>query len=292
MMESAGKRVTRQKRKYGYAQPPPPTNCKHTVSFDEQESLPFTTPNAHYHMSNDVRHKLNISSWLGENLGDPTLQVSLIHLYFTSLTRIFQDFLPRLKNHILGRILEQDYDGDETEFTSAKRNTVVFSNNRLYRHKVLRVNYTTYDLRREQDSLNPRTHANVMVLSHEDDDSAHPYWYARIIGNFHATVHFKGLASHPTIQPGLYHIDFLWVRWYGRDLTHNSGWKAKRLHRLGFINSQDPGAFGFIDPKHIIRAVHLIPAYAFGTVNDLLPPSIVRSPYDNDRDWMYYYIAM
>ena len=58
-------------------------------------------------------------------------------------------------------------------------------NDRIYRHKVLRVNYTTYNVRREQDSLNPRTHGDIMVLSVDD---THPYWYARIIGIFHAMV--------------------------------------------------------------------------------------------------------
>lgn len=35
----------------------------------------------------------------------------------------------------------------------------------------------SYDLRREQDSVNPRTHA-------DDDESgldSHPYWYARVL---------------------------------------------------------------------------------------------------------------
>ena len=81
----------------------------------------------------------------------------------------------------------QEFTGDETGFTPAEQSSVTFVNNRLYRHKVLRINYTTYDLRRAQDSLNPRTHANVMVLAHEDDaEISHPYWYAWIIGIFHA----------------------------------------------------------------------------------------------------------
>jgi hypothetical protein len=135
--------------------------------------------------------------------------------------------MPRLKNHLLSRILQLDYDGDETDFTSAQQNTLTFVNNRLYRHKVLRVNYTSYDLRRNQDSLNPRSHADVMVLSHEDDESGHPYWYARVVGVFHATIQFKGLASHPAIKADVRNMDFLWVRWFGRDLHHKCGWKAK-----------------------------------------------------------------
>lgn len=200
--------------------------------------------------------------------------------------------MPRLKNHLLSRILQLDYDGDETDFTSAQQNTLTFVNNRLYRHKVLQVNYTSYDLRRNQDSLNPRSHADVMVLSHEDDESGHPYWYARVVGVFHATIQFKGLASHPAIKADVRNMDFLWVRWFGRDLHHKCGWKAKRLHRVGFINAEDPGAFGFLNPKHVIRAVHLIPAYAWGRTKTLLPPSITRSPSENDEDWVFYYINM
>ena len=200
--------------------------------------------------------------------------------------------MPRLKNHLLGRILKLEYDGDETEFTSAKRNSINFVNNRIFRHKVFRVNYTTYDLRREQDSLNLRTHADIMVLSHEDEDSRHPYWYARVIGVFHALVQFKGLSSHPTIEAGAHQMEFLWVRWFGMDLAHRSGWRAKRLHRVGFIDSEDTGAFGFLDPSHVIRGVHLIPAFAHGHTNNLLPPSIARLPSERDKDWMYYYVSM
>ena len=69
------------------------------------------------------------------------------------------------------------------EFTSEGRNTVTILNNLIYSHKVLWINYTTYDMRREQDFLNPRTHADIMVLSqepetHEDGMPEHPYLYA------------------------------------------------------------------------------------------------------------------
>ncbi|THH23073.1 hypothetical protein EUX98_g8103 [Antrodiella citrinella] len=64
-------------------------------------------------------------------------------------------------------------------------NTAI-SNNRMYRHKVLRINYTTYDVRRAQDSLNPRTHSDIMMLAHEDNDNGRSqYWYAHIVRLFH-----------------------------------------------------------------------------------------------------------
>ncbi|KAG2336702.1 hypothetical protein BDR05DRAFT_896368 [Suillus weaverae] len=244
------------------------------LRFEDSERLPHTDPRVHYHISNGARHFLSISQWLRKNDGDPA----------------FTEFLPRLKDHILARLLGHDYDGDEVSFSSAQRSQLMLVNDRIYRHKVIRINYTTYDLRREQDSLNSRTHADIMVLSHEDDEAnGHPYWYARIIGVFHALVSYRDPAANSSSYDPV-QVDFAWVRWFGRDLTHRSGWEVKRLHRLGFIPSEDPGAFGFIDPKHIIRGIHLIPAFAHGHTSEYMSPSIARHPSDNDEDWTYFYL--
>ena len=61
------------------------------------------------------------------------------------LTLQMQDFIPRLKNYFLSRLLGRQYDGDELEFTANDRRSVIIENNEIYRHKVLRVNYTTYN---------------------------------------------------------------------------------------------------------------------------------------------------
>lgn len=200
-----------------------------------------------------------------------------------------------MKDHLLGRLLGRPFSGDDVPFAPEERKKLLFVKNQLYRHNVLRINYTTYDLRRCQDSLNPRTHANIMVLSHEDDNNnndndndnnaedAHPYWYAKIIGIFHALV------RHPN-HPEHVSMDFLWVRWYGRDRKHPSGWKAKHLPRIGFINSgsDDTMPFGFLDPTDVIRGCHLIPAFHHGRPDELFPPSIARYK----EDWDYYYVNM
>jgi len=192
----------------------------------------------------------------------------------------------------LARLLGRVYNGDELTFTPAERNTITFVNNRLYKHKVLRVNYTTYDLRRSQDSLNPRPHADFMVLSHEEDEHGntdHPYWYGRIIGIFHVLVHHSGpMSQSKEPKP----MQFLWVRWFGRDMSIRTGWKVKRLHRIGFLESGDVSAFGFLDPVLLIRGVHLIPAFHYGRTMALLPPSIVRNTSEQDEDWVYYYVNM
>jgi hypothetical protein len=144
-------------------------------------------------------------------------------------------------------------------------------------------------MRRAQDSMNPRTHADVMVLSHEDEENEkkrHPYWYARIIGIFHANVRHVGpmsKCSDPRKR------EFLWVRWFGRDMKYRAGWKARRLHRIGFA---DYDSFGFLNPKEVIRGVHLLPAFAHGRTSAYLGPSIARQPSEKHEDWMYYYVGM
>lgn len=203
-----------------------------------------------------------------------------------------QGFLPRLQSHLLSRLLDHPFTGEEEVFTPAELNTVCFKHNRLYRHKVVRINYTTYDVRRAQDSLNPRTHADFMVLSHETEDAdgkSFPYWFGRIVGIFHADILHTGPHSKSS-EPQ--RMEFLWVRWFGRDTTHKSGFKARRLHRVGFVPADDPEAFGFLDPQEIIRAAHLIPAFHFGRTGELLGPSIVRQPQEKDEDWQFFYVNM
>ena len=135
-------------------------------------------------------------------------------------------------------------------------------------------------------------HANVMMLSHDNDSDKHPYWYARIIGIFHVVV------RHPSsINP--IKLDVARVRWYGRDPDSNyqPGWKTCHLPQVGFVEYTEDGsnspAFGFVDPIHIIRGIHLIPAFKHGVTNELLPPSnSARLPNEGDVDFNFFYVNM
>lgn len=200
--------------------------------------------------------------------------------------------MDQLKDHLLSRVLNQSDDGDDVIFSDEDRLSLSIVGGCIYQHKVLRVNYTSYDMRRGQDSLNPRTHANVLLLSHSGDN--HPYWYARILGIYHVVVQHPSLSDSTT-------IDFLWVRWYGSDpITHRRyGWKARRMYRVGFVPHEiddDTGlspAFGFINPLDVVRGIHLIPAYNHGTTTDDLPPSqTARLESENDEDWNFYYVNL
>jgi len=207
------------------------------------------------------------------------------------LTTAFQNFIRKLKNHLLSRLLDQEFDGDEFEFTDEDRSTVRIVGDHIYSTKVLRVNYTSYDMRRDQDSMNPRTHCDVMVLSRETGPQAHPYWYARVLGVFHArVVHSGPQAKNRSIQ----HMEFLWVRWFGIEPNYRWGFTAARLPMIGFIPDIDDAAFGFLDPSLIIRGCHLVPTFANGRTSQLLQTSAPTAgrPIDENDDWMNYYVMM
>ena len=209
------------------------------------------------------------------------------------MSHVLQDFMPKLKDHILARFQGIAYDGEQQAFTDEDHDGIKFVSNRIYRHKVLRVNYTTYDMRRAQDSINLRTHPDIMVLAHEDDDNekmeTHPYWYARVVGIFYVNVRHTGPTSRST---EVHRMEFLWVRWLALDSDHQGGFRTRRLHRVGFLSGDDPNAFGFLDPVLVVHAVHLIPAFTFGRTDEIMGPSIVQSEDDGDEDWSFLHVNM
>ncbi|KIL62147.1 hypothetical protein M378DRAFT_13086 [Amanita muscaria Koide BX008] len=186
-----------------------------------------------------------------------------------------KNFILRLKTHILVRLRNLQYNGDEYQFTDDELNDIIILDDTLYRHKVLRINYTTYDLRRDQDSVNPRNHADIKVLADEEGStSMHPYWYARVLGVFHVNIYLKSDASRKHQR-----VDFLWVHWFGRILDQPGGWKARCFHRVGFVNAQDEAAFGFVDPANVIRSVYLIPDFDGHSDNE-----------NSSGDWTQFYV--
>ncbi|KAF8156614.1 hypothetical protein B0H34DRAFT_658016 [Crassisporium funariophilum] len=149
-------------------QPPAPS-----IPFEQSDPLPLTPPELHHHISNTQQFHENIPRWLDLHDED----VALIN------------FLPQLKDHLLSRLLGHVFNGVEPTFTDDERDSVEIIYNWMYRHKTMCVNYTTYDMQREQDTVNPRTRPDIMVLSYEDDgDSYHPYWYACVLGIFHVNI--------------------------------------------------------------------------------------------------------
>jgi len=154
----------------------------------------------------------------------------------------------------------------------------------------MRLNYTTYDVRRAQDIINPSTtHCNIMLLAEHGASkvglhSQHPYLYARILGIFHANVTYVG--------PGMVdycsrRVDFLWVRWY-QYVEEGAGWDVSRLDRVCFPPMADKHAFGFVDPDDVLRGCHMIPQFSHGP-RHLDGSGISRCAHDA-TDWHFYYV--
>ncbi|KAG2061622.1 hypothetical protein BDR06DRAFT_1042018 [Suillus hirtellus] len=80
------------------------------------------------------------------------------------------DFILKLKNHLLSRVLGYEYDGNEHQFSDSERNDLCFINNLCW------VNYTTYDVQHNQDSMRPGYNCAIMTLSREEGNHIHPFW--------------------------------------------------------------------------------------------------------------------
>ena len=176
--------------------------------------------------------------------------------------------MSKLKDHLLNRLLGKDFDGDDPQvFTESERNSVWIANNQIYSVKTLSINYTTYDIRRDYDTINPHNHQFVMVRSPENGTEAHPYWYAQVLGVYHAFVSTTHPGAH---DQSVRRMEFLWVRWLGLEPKYRSGPRHARLPMVGFVEDSDELAFGFLDPSLVIRGCHLIPRFAAGRTNTLM----------------------
>lgn len=130
----------------------------------------------------------------------------------------------------------------------------------------------------------------MMLAPETDPPETHPYWYARVLGIFHADVlHTGANATTRSVQQ----IEFLWVRWFGMAQGHRYGSAAARLPKVGFVDQVDDLAFGFLDPALVLRGCHMIPAFAGGRTLSLLSvnPTAGRLP-DDDADWDAFYVNM
>ncbi|KAI0750001.1 hypothetical protein C8Q80DRAFT_1353357 [Daedaleopsis nitida] len=269
---------------------PPSQSSKVPMPGDPSEDVVGCSPELHYHIAESRRNPINISNWTFAHKGDPALK----------------GFMLNLQNHILGRLANRfgpthtpDEDQAIGEFAFSDRSRLVIHHGHMYPHQILRLNYTTYDLRRSQDIINPRTHGDIMLLSGHDPDtdgssSNHGYEYARVLKIFHVNVRLQDSS-----MTAFERMDVLLVRWFRVDRTVRGGFKAKRLYRLEFTPTDDDHfAFGFVDPSDVVRASHIIPAFAHGRTDELLSQSIARDvavqtqeDSDNkDTDFRYHYV--
>ncbi|QRV91939.1 hypothetical protein RhiJN_19957 [Ceratobasidium sp. AG-Ba] len=212
----------------------------------------------------------NIAAWVSDQHAEPSVKF----------------FLLQLKQHLLGRVLGTP---DRQEFTTTDLAKIDFYKQRMYRHKTLRINYTSYDVLRQQDILNPSTPNCFVVLANAPDrePDEHPFIYAKVLGVYHTNVIYAGRPPR--------RMDFVHVRWMYYDENRPGGWKLNRLDRLAYqgcnVDTDILDAFGFVDPSNIVRATHLIPDFVSGTTKAYL--NIPLSVSHDDAvygDWNGYYV--
>ncbi|KAF7293360.1 hypothetical protein MKEN_01466400 [Mycena kentingensis (nom. inval.)] len=200
-----------------------------------------------------------------------------------STLHLSQDFIAKAKSHILRRLCNLK---DDDPITQQQHANLIIQGDRFYTHATMRVNYNTYDLRRDQDVVNPRTRRFVMLHSPDDNEDTHPFLYACVLGIFHAKVLLADSNEPAQI------MQFLWVRWLQRSVAWDCGLERKRFPSVHYVSHEDPDAFGFIDPADVVRGAHLIPAFAWGRTKKYLPTSFIRRDCDDKGDWAYHFVNM
>ena len=135
----------------------------------------------------------------------------------------------------------------------------------MYGHHLARFNYTTYDIRRSQDVINPGTsHRDIMLLANKDEsnsDSKHPFLYARVLGIYHVNAIYTGEGR---LDCSAQRVEFLWVRWFEYDGRSSTEWQDMKLDSLRFPPMSIEGAFGFVNPADVLRGCHIVPSFAGG----------------------------
>lgn len=169
---------------------------------------------------------------------------------------------------------------------------VFFKKDRIYHHRLIRFHFTTYNVWRGTDIINPGTsRCNVMLLADQVDGSVtpsnlHHFLYAWVLGAYHANVINTG--------PGMLdyearRFDFLWVQWFEVTNPGSSGWSHSTLDSVHFPPMHGDNSFGFVDPKDVLRACHILPAFAKGK-RQANGVGISRCAKDS-KDYKSYYVG-
>lgn len=159
---------------------------------------------------------------------------------------------------------------------------VFIKDDTLYEHPLSTVHYTTYDLKRDSDTIHLNFGTQAIMVYSPTSQGDEPWLYAYVVAIYHVFVY-----TVADMEPK--RLELLWVRWMERDSTQLSGPNSSQHTRVSFTrHSGIPGeAFGFVDPSHVIRGCHLIPVFHLQRTRDLLGPSITR---DVKGDWRAFYV--
>ena len=237
------------------------------AAHEPQQESEFTIASGHKSM-------VYLPHWLRDHRNDPALTVSPYLPRYTPKAHTHacnEGFMDLLHAHLRERLFSgADEDG-----------RVFIKDDTLYEHPLLTISYTTYQLKRERDPIHLKFGNPAVMVYSPTSQGVEPWLYARIVAVYHVFV-------CTVVNPEPVRVELLWVRWMERCSSQLRGANSYRFSRVSFTRcSGVPGeAFGFVDPSHLIRACHLIPAFDLGRTRDLLGLSIARDP---EGDWCAFY---
>lgn len=250
------------------------------------------SPEEHHHIGAAESVYEYLGPFLRQRAGDPAVKVcpqDRVQFYRLNLTE--QDFYRKLTEHLLERLLPDAHAPaipSGTDSVTHHDRTVVLQHDRFYTHALMRINYTTYDVRRTQDVISRNANRdNIMVLADRAGQApqSHPYAYARVLGIYHANAFVVG-GDATDFRPR--RIEFLWVRWYRLWEPELDALQSRRLDQVSFPPVTDPDAFGFLDPADVVRSCYIVPAFSSGQQHSD-GKGLSYSAQDG-MDWKRYYI--
>ncbi|KAF6750862.1 hypothetical protein DFP72DRAFT_817228, partial [Ephemerocybe angulata] len=252
-----------------------------------------------YFIGKSQNNPVSLPSWIQKKRDDPAVK----------------DFMPKLRAHLLPRIysmlIKEELDSEDgpdsqrlqrlqslqtslaTDHhdTESNADRIFFHSDRIYQHQLLHINYTTYDVRRETDIINPSmSRRYVMCLRQLDDDdedypNPHRFVHAQVLGVYHANLIYRGEGATDLRKR---RVDFLFIRWF--EFCHESS-KTNDFDRLQLQPANSEGAMGFLDPSDIIRASYINPRFSLGRRYPAADTSRIASKTAKDKeDWKEYYI--
>ncbi|KAI0055445.1 hypothetical protein BV25DRAFT_1921798 [Artomyces pyxidatus] len=244
----------------------------------------------HYNVGVTQNNPVNIPMFLQRNTGDPALQ--------KFVSKLKAHLLPRVKLMMLQEAQSPAASGSEglrRAYPSALSSTstggqehIILKGDTMYDHRIMKINYTSYDVRRCQDLIHCNTdNRDIMVLAQHEPDAIQPvhhFWFARVLGIYHANVVYTGPG---TLDHSVRRVHFLFVRWF-RPIGNPVDWDQCQLDCVGFFPVSSNDAFGFVDPDDVLRCCHVIPAFWEGKARS--DGSTISRYADDSQDWRYYYI--
>jgi hypothetical protein len=180
----------------------------------------------------------------------------------------------------------------DTKHRQTDMDSIIIHSDRIYRHGILHMNFTRYDVRRDVDIINPRTSRRDLMCLREPEGKepadAHRFVYTRVLGIYHVNILYRGRGS---LDLRKRRFDFLWIRRY-QALEPTSS--SNLLDRLQLLPLTNQDAVGFLDPANALRACHIIPRFAYGQkfapANAANGSRIVSKLAKDQDDWNEYYV--